>query len=119
MKFVLGDPQGKLASLITEKIGQEKKVIGIRTCDGQRHAADLVIVAGNGPCLLIVLPLFLTSCAAGGWTASIMPEARQTVETTAGTLMFIDIPKHRQDLWTKFHPDNYPVWSYRRGHGDR
>jgi sarcosine oxidase/L-pipecolate oxidase len=32
--------------------------------------------------------------------------------------MFIDIPKHRQDLWKKFHPDNYPVWSYRRGEGE-
>lgn len=32
--------------------------------------------------------------------------------------MFIDIPKERQDLWKKFHPDNYPVWSYRKGEGD-
>ena len=32
--------------------------------------------------------------------------------------MFIDIPKERQDLWRKFHPDNYPVWSYRYGDGD-
>jgi sarcosine oxidase / L-pipecolate oxidase len=32
--------------------------------------------------------------------------------------MFIDIPKERQDLWEKFHPDNYPVWHYRRGDGD-
>ncbi|EAU37976.1 predicted protein [Aspergillus terreus NIH2624] len=54
----------------------------------------------------------------GSWTASIIPEAHQTVEATAGILMFIDIPKHRQDLWKRFHPDNYPVWSYRRGDGD-
>lgn len=32
--------------------------------------------------------------------------------------MFIDIPPDRQDLWEKFHPDNYPVWHYRRGDGD-
>ena len=32
--------------------------------------------------------------------------------------MFVDLPKHRQDLWRKFHPDNYPVWSYTEGKGD-
>ncbi|KAJ4197101.1 hypothetical protein NW759_016364 [Fusarium solani] len=100
VKFVLGDPQGKLSSLIIENDGLNKRVAGIKTCDGLRHFGDLVIVA------------------AGSWTASIIPEAHQTVEATAGTVMFIDIPKHRQDLWKKFHPDNYPVWSYRRGEGE-
>ncbi|KAI8654068.1 DAO domain-containing protein [Fusarium sp. Ph1] len=100
VRFVLGDPQGKLSSLIVENDGLNKRVAGIKTCDGLRHFGDLVIVA------------------AGGWTASIIPEAHQTVEATAGTVMFIDIPKHRQDLWKKFHPDNYPVWSYRRGEGE-
>ncbi|KAG2413370.1 hypothetical protein HFD88_002559 [Aspergillus terreus] len=100
VKFVLGDPHGKLSNLIIENDGVNKKVAGIQTCDGVRHFGDLVIVA------------------AGSWTASIIPEAHQTVEATAGILMFIDIPKHRQDLWKRFHPDNYPVWSYRRGDGD-
>ncbi|KAJ3456574.1 hypothetical protein MRS44_016597 [Fusarium solani] len=100
VKFVLGDPKGKLSSLIVENDGLNKRVAGIKTCDGLRHFGDLVIVA------------------AGSWTASIIPEAHQTVEATAGTVMFIDIPKHRQDLWKKFHPDNYPVWSYRRGEGE-
>jgi hypothetical protein len=62
--------------------------------------------------------LLIGSIAAGSWTASIIPDAHSTVEATAGTLMFIDIPKHRQDLWKRFHPDNYPVWSYQRGEGD-
>ncbi|KAJ4186392.1 hypothetical protein NW755_007687 [Fusarium falciforme] len=100
VKFVLGDPQGKLTSLIVENDGLNKRVAGIKTSDGLRHFGDLVIVA------------------AGSWTASIIPEAHKTVEATAGTVMFIDIPKHRQDLWKKFHPDNYPVWSYRRGEGE-
>lgn len=56
---------------------------------------------------------------AGGWTASILPEAAQSVETTAGTVMFIDIPKERKDLWDRFHPDNYPVWSFRSGEGSK
>ncbi|TPX13733.1 uncharacterized protein E0L32_005936 [Thyridium curvatum] len=100
VKFVLGDPVGKLSSLITENNGREKRVAGIKTCDGLRHFGDLVIVA------------------AGSWTASIIPEAHLTVEATAGTVMFVDIPEYRQDLWERFHPDNYPVWSYRRGEGE-
>ncbi|KAH8696216.1 FAD dependent oxidoreductase [Talaromyces proteolyticus] len=100
VNFVLGDPQGKLSSLIVEDKGVQKRVKGIKTYDGLSHFGDLVIVA------------------AGSWTASIIPEAHHTVEATAGTVMFIDIPKERQDLWKKFHPDNYPVWSYRKGDGD-
>ncbi|RJE25190.1 FAD dependent oxidoreductase [Aspergillus sclerotialis] len=100
VKFVLGDPQGKIDRLIVEPSGSNKKAKGIKTADGLNHWGDLVIVA------------------AGSWTASVIPEAHRTVEATAGTVMFIDIPRHRQDLWKKFHPDNYPVWSYRRGEGD-
>ena len=33
--------------MITETNGKEKKIIGIRTADGRRHFADLVIVAGE------------------------------------------------------------------------
>ncbi|KAE9581499.1 L-pipecolate oxidase [Colletotrichum fructicola] len=101
IKFVLGDPQGKLEKLITEEKSGHKKVTGLQTCDGLSHYGDLVIVA------------------AGSWTASIIPEAHRTVEATAGTVMFIDIPKDRMDLREKFHPDNYPVWSYRKGDGDQ
>ncbi|KAM0324311.1 hypothetical protein ACHAQA_008088 [Verticillium albo-atrum] len=100
VKFILGDPEGTFSSMITESNGTEKRVIGLRTADGRRHFADLVIVA------------------AGGWTASILPEAARTVETTAGSVMFMDIPKHRTDLWERFHPDNYPVWSFRSGEGN-
>ncbi|KAJ5214943.1 hypothetical protein N7468_010622 [Penicillium chermesinum] len=100
VKFVLGDPAGKIDRLMVEDTGSSKRVKGIKTVDGLTHTGDLVIVA------------------AGSWTASIIPEAHQTVEATAGTVMFIDIPPHRQDLRDKFHPDNYPVWSYRRGGGE-
>ncbi|KAJ5157919.1 uncharacterized protein N7482_009019 [Penicillium canariense] len=100
VKFVLGDPQGKLQTLIVEKNDQEKKVTGIKTCDGLSHFGDLVIVAS------------------GGWTASIIPEAHRAVETTAGTVMFIDIPKERTDLWERFNVKNFPIWHYRSGDGD-
>ncbi|PVH84076.1 FAD/NAD(P)-binding domain-containing protein [Cadophora sp. DSE1049] len=99
VNFVLGE-HGKLQHLVVDNQGAKKRVIGIKTCDGKTHFADLVIVA------------------AGSWSASVIPEARRTVEATAGVVMFIDIPKERQDVRRRFHPDNYPVWSYRRGTGD-
>jgi sarcosine oxidase/L-pipecolate oxidase len=45
VNFVLGEPQGKLETLIIEKRGVQKKVTGIQTCDGRSHFGDLVIVA--------------------------------------------------------------------------
>ncbi|KND91998.1 L-pipecolate oxidase [Tolypocladium ophioglossoides CBS 100239] len=100
VKFVLGDSQGKIETMVVEQRGQQKKVTGIQTCDGRSHFGDLVIVA------------------AGSWTPSIIPEAHRAIEATAGTVMFIDIPRHRQDLWEPFHPDNFPVWFYQKGDGD-
>lgn len=45
VKFVLGRPHGELDHLITEGNGSDKRIKGIRTCDGLAHAADLVVVA--------------------------------------------------------------------------
>ncbi|OBT39186.1 hypothetical protein VE00_10909 [Pseudogymnoascus sp. WSF 3629] len=39
--------KGKLETLITERIGPERKVTGIKTCDGQSHSGDRVIVAAG------------------------------------------------------------------------
>lgn len=52
VKFVLGEPHGKLQDLIRTGNGAEKKVTGIKTCDGLTHNADLVIVA----CMLMISP---------------------------------------------------------------
>lgn len=80
---------------------------------------SLSLVSGqlNVPCTGVVL--LRTVLTAGGWSASIIPEAHQAVETTAGTVLFVDIPEDRQDLRKKFHPDNFPVWSVRSGSGDQ
>ncbi|KIW17035.1 hypothetical protein PV08_04226 [Exophiala spinifera] len=100
VRFVLGHPQGQLQELIVANEGSGNKVTGIQTCDGKSHHGDIVIVA------------------CGGWTASVIPEAARTVETTAGTLMFIDVPKERKDIWEMFDSKHFPAWSYRRGEGD-
>lgn len=99
-----------------KEVGSEKMVTGITTCDGLSHSADLVIVACEST--LRTSSTLLTAFVGGGWTAGVIPEAHRAVETTGGTVMFIDVPKDRPDLWEKFHPDNFPVWSYRRGEGD-
>ncbi|KAF2167794.1 hypothetical protein M409DRAFT_65895 [Zasmidium cellare ATCC 36951] len=94
VKFVLGEPQGYLESLIIETLDKQKRVAGIRTRDGSCHLADVVVVA------------------CGPWSASVIPEAHRTVEATMGTVMFMDIPEDRQDLRKKFHSDNIPVWRF-------
>ncbi|RSL78345.1 hypothetical protein CEP52_017639 [Fusarium oligoseptatum] len=99
VKFVLGDTRGRMDNLIIEKRGAKQRATGIQTSDGKSHYADVVIVA------------------CGGWTASLIPEAHRSIETTAGTVAFVDVPRDRLDLWAKFHPDNCPVWVYRANQG--
>ncbi|WWC61545.1 uncharacterized protein I303_104129 [Kwoniella dejecticola CBS 10117] len=94
VKFVLGPEVGKFEELLSEDGETGKKVTGLRTADGKEHAADVVIVAG------------------GGWTPSIIPEVENLLETTAGSVVTITLPKDRQDLWDKFSPEKFPVWAY-------
>ena len=44
---MLGEPQGKVKNLIVLGDGVNKRVAGIRTCDGHDHLGDLVVVAGK------------------------------------------------------------------------
>ncbi|RVX67199.1 hypothetical protein B0A52_08633 [Exophiala mesophila] len=101
IKFIVGSPQGRVEKLIVEGDGSNKKIAGIMTFDGQTHLAGLTIVADLA--------------LGGGWTADIIPEAHRTVETTAGTVVFIDIPEDRTDLQEKFDSRNYPAWAYEQG----
>jgi sarcosine oxidase/L-pipecolate oxidase len=83
--------RGKFAQLV-ERAG---KIVGLRTADGLTHRADLVIVAARG------------------WTPSLVNEADQLLETTAGSVLTVQIPVSRLDLWQKFSPKNFPVWSWK------
>lgn len=71
------------------------RVTGLLTTDGSEHFGDTVIVA------------------CGGWTPSLVPEIEDLVETTAGSVLSIQLPKARRDLWDKYSPENFPVWSWR------
>ena len=88
VKFLLGDK-----GAFGEFIKSGSKVLGVRTKDGVEHRADKTIVA------------------AGGWTASIVPEVSSLLETTGGSLAFIDIPPHRKDLLKRFGPEEFCGWS--------
>ncbi|TYJ51420.1 hypothetical protein B9479_008007 [Cryptococcus floricola] len=105
VRFVLGPEEGKFDELLFdegkgegeggEKKGEkERKVRGLKTVDGKEHLADVVIVA------------------CGGWTPSIIPEVEGLLETTAGSVVTVQLPKDRQDLWDKYAPENFPVWAY-------
>ncbi|OTA96211.1 hypothetical protein M434DRAFT_393066 [Hypoxylon sp. CO27-5] len=89
VKFVLDPVRGKVVD-ITNKDGHPI----VHTADGIEHSADLVVVAG------------------GGWTPSLVPEVQGLLETTAGSVANIQIPKDRLDLWEKFAPENQPVISW-------
>ena len=71
------------------------KVTGITTLDGNEHFGDIVIVA------------------CGGWTPSLVPEVERLIETTAGSVLSIQLPNERPDLWDKYSPERFPVWSWR------
>lgn len=89
VKFVLAKGTGEVSG-----IGEHECRPVVETADGKVHAADLVIVAG------------------GGWTPSLLSEASDLLETTAGSVATIQIPKDRKDLWEKYAPENFPVFSW-------
>ncbi|WRT66060.1 uncharacterized protein IL334_003012 [Kwoniella shivajii] len=94
VRFVLGPEAGKFDQLLVEERECGKRVKGLRTADGKEHFADVVVIA------------------CGGWTPSIVPEVENLLETTAGSVVTIALPKDRKDLWDKFSPEKFPVWAY-------
>lgn len=98
VNFVLGPRSGKLRRLVSTDSGS---VQGIETEDGKSHSADLVIIA------------------CGGWTPSIIPATSRSLETTAGSVVTVQIPKENEELWDRFAPENMPVftWGMKEGKG--
>ncbi|KAI4732120.1 nucleotide-binding domain-containing protein [Aureobasidium sp. EXF-10728] len=93
VKFHLGSSIGTFQSFIHS----ENRIIGIKTTDDTAHKAALVIMA------------------TGGWTPSLILATQPLLETTAGTILTINIPHSRPDLWDKYSPTNFPVWSWNMG----
>ena len=84
-------PNAQMKSLVRK----DGKVTGITTVDGHYHWGDIIIVA------------------CGGWTPSLVPEIERLVETTAGSVLSIRLPEDRKDLWDKYSPERFPVWSWK------
>ncbi|KAI0473375.1 FAD dependent oxidoreductase [Xylariaceae sp. FL0804] len=97
VKFILHPRRGKVVKVDSTASGKPL----LRTEDGVAHEGDLVVVAG------------------GGWTASLVPEVSGLLETTAGSVATIQLPRDRRDLWERYSPDNCPViaWGMREGKG--
>ncbi|WPB00743.1 uncharacterized protein RHO25_005363 [Cercospora beticola] len=70
------------------------RISGIVTSGFERHSADFVVVA------------------TGGWTPSLLPEVDRLLETTSGSVLSIQLPENRPDLWDKYSEDKFPVWSW-------
>lgn len=85
---MLGPEKGKLDDLIVEGTGESKYVSGLKTVDGKKHLADVTIIA------------------CGGWTPGVIPEVEGLLETTAGSVVTIQLPEDRQDLWEKVGDDS-------------
>ncbi|KAI1483155.1 FAD dependent oxidoreductase [Daldinia eschscholtzii] len=94
VKMILSPLRGKVVDITTE---EDRPVVV--TADGSEITADLVVVAG------------------GGWTPSLVPEVQGLLETTAGSVANIQIPKDQTDIWNRFAPENQPVvtWGSRQG----
>lgn len=87
VKFILDPQKGKVVDIEDEGDGTPV----VTTADGETHKADLLIVAG------------------GGWTPMILPEVSGLLETTAGSIATIKIPRDNKELWDRYGPDNFPV----------
>lgn len=64
------------------------------------------------PTLRLIFLIEDADSAAGSWTPSLLPSVRRLLEATAGSVAYIQIPKSRPDLWTRFDPENFPVFSF-------
>lgn len=82
-------------------VQEGSKVTGIETADSKIHLADLVIAS------------------AGSWTTSLVSQLRNRTQASLANIIYIQIPKDRQDLIDKY--SNYPhiQWKTTSSENDR
>lgn len=86
-------PDNALQSFMTTG----NRITAIVTSGLERHQADFVVVA------------------CGGWTPSLIPQVDRLLETTSGSVLSVQLPHDRHDLWDKYSEENFPVWSWNMG----
>lgn len=90
----LGAPEGVVDHLIEIPGSSGKKTcLGIKTKDGLEHKAAITI------------------CACGPWLPSVVSEAQEKVEATAGTVCLVKITD--PVLLDKFDERKFPPWSFK------
>eukprot|EP00054_Salpingoeca_dolichothecata_P008660 m.49097 g.49097 ORF g.49097 m.49097 type:complete len:450 (+) comp17877_c0_seq1:149-1498(+) len=87
VKLVTGPSQGKVEHLIEEKTS--RKVLGVKTCDGEYHYADLTIVA------------------CGAWIPSLVPETQPLMQAVGQPVVYLQTPPTSQP---QFDSANFPVF---------
>lgn len=81
---------------------KNKSVVkGIETVDGIRHKADLVIVS------------------AGPWTTSLVPQLQHRTQASLANIIYLEIPKSRQDLIDKYSEYPHIQWKTTSSENDR
>ncbi|KAG7714422.1 hypothetical protein KL949_004418 [Ogataea haglerorum] len=96
VKFYYGE-QGAFR----DKIPAGDAIGGITTADGQRHTADLVIVS------------------AGPWTESLVPQLQQRIHASLANILYLEIPRTRQDLIDKYSEYPHFQWKTTSSEHDR
>ncbi|KAF3008903.1 hypothetical protein E8E13_011209 [Curvularia kusanoi] len=99
VQFLLGDSQGAVQEIVYEGAGPTKKSIGVKTKDGQFHAASLVIVA-TGAAASNIVPEIGSQVSAKSWSVA---HIRLTDDETAA-LRGIPVT-YARDLGFFFEPD--------------
>lgn len=99
VRFYLGERKGSIQEIVYEGIGLSRKGVGVKTKDGQFHAASLVIVATGAGASKIV-PEIGARVSAKSWSVA---HVRLTDDETA-TLRGIPVT-YARDLGFFFEPD--------------
>lgn len=89
------------AGSFEEAIIENGEVKGIKTKDGKSHSADLVIVG------------------AGSWTTSLVPALQHHTQASLANIMYLRIPKSRQDLINKYSEYPHMQWKTTTSENDR
>lgn len=98
VKFYFGE-KGEFQSLVYADDGITVK--GIETLDENQHFANYIILA------------------AGPWTTSLLPDLQHRTQASLANIIYVKIPKSRQDLIDKYSEYPHTQWKTTSSENDR